>query len=91
MTDIHVVKRPGVDEFLKKMGALYEVVIFTASLSKYADPLIDLLDKDKICSYRLFRESCTMINGFYVKELKRMNRDMKSIILLDVIYIIILE
>ncbi|KAG2015993.1 protein phosphatase [Coprinopsis cinerea AmutBmut pab1-1] len=30
----HVLKRPGVDNFLKKMGELYEVVIFTASLSK---------------------------------------------------------
>ncbi len=30
----HVLKRPGVDAFLKKMGELYEVVVFTASLSK---------------------------------------------------------
>ncbi|KAF4567639.1 hypothetical protein EYR36_011261 [Pleurotus pulmonarius] len=30
----HVLKRPGVDEFLLKMGEIYEVVVFTASLSK---------------------------------------------------------
>ena len=30
----HVLKRPGVDNFLKQMGEMYEVVIFTASLSK---------------------------------------------------------
>lgn len=30
----HVLKRPGVDNFLKRMGELYEVVVFTASLSK---------------------------------------------------------
>lgn len=30
----HVLKRPGVDEFLRRMGEIYEVVIFTASLSK---------------------------------------------------------
>jgi hypothetical protein len=30
----HVLKRPGVDHFLKKMGEIYEVVVFTASLSK---------------------------------------------------------
>jgi NLI interacting factor-like phosphatase len=30
----HVLKRPGVDNFLKKMGEIYEIVIFTASLSK---------------------------------------------------------
>jgi carboxy-terminal domain RNA polymerase II polypeptide A small phosphatase len=30
----HVLKRPGVDDFLKAMGEIYEVVVFTASLSK---------------------------------------------------------
>lgn len=30
----HVLKRPGVDTFLKKMGEHFEIVIFTASLSK---------------------------------------------------------
>jgi len=34
----HVLKRPGVDEFLRQMGELYEVVVFTASLSKVALP-----------------------------------------------------
>ena len=79
-----MVKRPGVDEFLTRMAKYYEIVIFTASLFKYADPLMDILDKNKVCSYRLFRDSCTMINGYYVKELKRLNRNMKNIILLDV-------
>lgn len=32
--NVYVIKRPGVDNFLKKMGEIYEVVIFTASLSK---------------------------------------------------------
>jgi RNA polymerase II subunit A small phosphatase-like protein len=32
--NVYVIKRPGVDTFLQKMGEIYEVVIFTASLSK---------------------------------------------------------
>ena len=32
--NFYVLKRPGVDNFLKKMGELYEVVVFTASLAK---------------------------------------------------------
>jgi RNA polymerase II subunit A small phosphatase-like protein len=32
--NVYVVKRPGVDNFLLKMGEIYEVVVFTASLSK---------------------------------------------------------
>jgi RNA polymerase II subunit A small phosphatase-like protein len=31
---VNVIKRPGVDDFLKKMGEIYEVVVFTASMSK---------------------------------------------------------
>lgn len=34
---MYVIKRPGVDNFLKKMGEIYEVVVFTASLSKVSD------------------------------------------------------
>jgi RNA polymerase II subunit A small phosphatase-like protein len=32
--NVFVLKRPGVDHFMKRMGELYEIVIFTASLSK---------------------------------------------------------
>lgn len=32
--NVYVVKRPGVDNFLLKMGEIYEIVVFTASLSK---------------------------------------------------------
>ena len=36
--DIHVLVRPFVKEFLEKMSKHYELVVFTASLSKYANP-----------------------------------------------------
>jgi RNA polymerase II subunit A small phosphatase-like protein len=31
---VYVLKRPGCDEFMRACGELYEVVVFTASLSK---------------------------------------------------------
>jgi RNA polymerase II subunit A small phosphatase-like protein len=34
INDIHVLKRTGVDDFLLKMAEFYEIIIFTASLSK---------------------------------------------------------
>lgn len=42
---VFVLKRPHVDAFLQRMGELYECVLFTASLAKYADPVADLLDR----------------------------------------------
>jgi len=80
---IYVAKRPHVDEFMKVCGELFEVVVFTASLAKYADPLLDLLDIHKVIDHRLFRESCTPHNGIYVKDLFRIGRPLNQIIIID--------
>ena len=81
--DIHVLIRPGVKEFLEKMAEIFEIVIFTASISKYAGPLLDLLDKKKFCNFRLFREHCTLLNSSFVKDLKKLGRDLKDVIIVD--------
>ena len=44
VTDVYVLKRPWVDYFMERAGERWEVVVFTASLAKYADPLLDLLE-----------------------------------------------
>ena len=41
--------------------------MFTASLGKYADPLLDLLDRGGVVRWRLFREACYPYEGSYVK------------------------
>ena len=81
--DIHVLVRPGVKEFLEKMSKKFEIIIFTASISKYAGPLLDILDKDKNCSFRLFREHCTLLNSSFVKDLKKLGRNLKDVIIVD--------
>ncbi|PVG02490.1 NIF-domain-containing protein [Serendipita vermifera] len=81
--NVYVIKRPGVDAFLKRMGELYEVVVFTASLSKYADPVLDKLDVHKVVSHRLFRESCYLHKGNYVKDLSQLGRPIGDTIILD--------
>jgi carboxy-terminal domain RNA polymerase II polypeptide A small phosphatase len=42
--NIFVLVRPYCREFLLEVSRYYEVAIFTASLSKYAIPLMDILD-----------------------------------------------
>lgn len=37
---MYVIKRPGVDEFMRRVGELYEVVVFTASVSKVSAALV---------------------------------------------------
>jgi len=80
---INVMIRPGTEEFLARMGELFEVVVFTASLSEYAEPLVKVLDTTNVVSYLLFRQHCTPLNGIYVKDLSLLGRDMRNIILVD--------
>lgn len=80
---VYVLKRPYVDEFLREVAKDYEVVVFTASLSVYANPLLDILDKDRVVSHRLFRESCVLHGQAYVKDLSKIGRKMKDMIIVD--------
>ncbi|KAK0659589.1 putative phosphatase PSR2 [Lasiodiplodia hormozganensis] len=81
--NVYVIKRPGVDAFMKRVGELYEVVVFTASVSKYGDPLLDQLDIHGVVHHRLFRESCYNHQGNYVKDLSQVGRDLKETIIID--------
>lgn len=40
-SNIYVLKRPQVDYFLQQVAKVFEVIIYTASIPKYADPLMD--------------------------------------------------
>ena len=83
MYNIYVLVRPYAEEFLQSVANYFEVIIFTASISKYANPLLDILDKEKNIKHRLFRDHCTYINGIFIKDLKRLNRNLKDIIIVD--------
>ncbi|XP_015344980.1 CTD small phosphatase-like protein isoform X6 [Marmota marmota marmota] len=65
------------------MGQLFECVLFTASLAKYADPVADLLDRWGVFRARLFRESCVFHRGNYVKDLSRLGRELSKVIIVD--------
>jgi len=80
---IYVLVRPFVAEFLARMARHYEVVVFTASLSKYAEPLVERLDPERICVYKLFREHCTFFSNAFVKDLTRLGRPMTDVIIVD--------
>ncbi|CAM0139496.1 unnamed protein product [Umbelopsis sp. WA50703] len=81
--NVYVLKRPGVDLFMKRMSNVYEIVVFTASLAKYADPVLDVLDIHRVIQHRLFRESCFNHMGTYVKDLSQLGRNVKEVVILD--------
>ena len=80
---IHILKRPYVNLFLEKMSKIFKIIIFTSSVSSYAKRLLPHLDTNKKISNILTREKCTNYNGVYVKDLKKISRNLKDIIIID--------
>ncbi|EKX72028.1 conserved hypothetical protein [Theileria equi strain WA] len=81
--DVFVAKRPFVDEFLLQVSRLFEVVIFTAGISSYANPVIDVLDTNKVCKRRYFRDSCLFYSGYYIKDLTIVQKSLKDVVIID--------
>ncbi|KAI9476086.1 MAG: NLI interacting factor-like phosphatase-domain-containing protein [Benjaminiella poitrasii] len=78
-----VYKRPHVDFFLKTISQWYKVVVYTASMAEYADPVIDWLDQDNLISQRFFRQSCVLRNGNFLKDITLAEEDLCKVCLVD--------
>jgi len=79
----YVKKRPFLEAFLNQVCEFYDVVIFTASLRSYADPVIDMIDPKRLIKVRLFRDSCINRGGFYIKDLRTVYHDLSKIMIID--------
>ncbi len=80
----YVHKRPHCDEFLRKVCRWYNLVVFTASVQEYADPVIDWLELErKYFSGRYYRQHCTFRNGAYIKDLSSVEPDLGKVMILD--------
>jgi RNA polymerase II subunit A small phosphatase-like protein len=80
---VYVLIRPGVLFFLQRLAAVYELVLYTASMNIYANPLVDTLDQDSLINMRLYREHCFSFQGSYIKDLSLLGRPMKDVIIVD--------
>ncbi|KAM3163522.1 Nuclear envelope morphology protein 1 [Lachancea thermotolerans] len=84
----HVHKRPYCDLFLTKIAKWYELVVFTASMKEYADPVIDWLESSfpGKFSRRLYRQDCILRDGVgYIKDLSVVvpNASLSDIFIID--------
>lgn len=80
----YVHKRPFCDFFLDKVALWYDIVIFTASVQEYADPVIDWLEQDrKYFKGRYYRQHCTFRFGAYMKDLTVAEHDLSKAIIID--------
>ncbi|EGR26975.1 NLI interacting factor-like phosphatase family protein, putative [Ichthyophthirius multifiliis] len=75
--------RPYAEQFLEEMAQYYEIVIFTAALSEYANFILDIIDSKQIISYKLYRQHTALHENSYVKDLSKIGRDLSKMIIID--------
>ena len=82
---IYVSYRPKLFEFLRTVKDWFELVIFTASVEVYCNPLMDRIDPtgELGLQLRLFRDHCSTVNGSYVKDLSLLGRPMDQMAIID--------
>uniref|UniRef100_A0A5B7BZP0 FCP1 homology domain-containing protein n=1 Tax=Davidia involucrata TaxID=16924 RepID=A0A5B7BZP0_DAVIN len=81
---VYVRCRPHLKDFMERVASLFEIIIFTASQSIYAEQLLNVLDpKRRIFRHRVYRESCVFVEGNYLKDLSVLGRDLAHVIIVD--------
>lgn len=81
---VYVRCRPHLKDFMERVASLFEIIIFTASQSIYAEQLLNVLDpKRRFFRHRVYRESCVFVEGNYLKDLSVLGRDLAHVIIID--------
>ena len=79
-----LVFRPYLFYFLSLMKKQYELVLFSFGNEKYVDPIINMIEKkEKYFSYRLYRRHAILSGKNFVKDLSKLGRDLKTILIID--------
>ena len=76
--------RPGLFSFLSDIKPFCELITFTSASKEYAQPIINEIElKNKYFDYNFFREHSIICGNDFVKDISRIGRDMKKIIIVD--------
>ena len=76
--------RVGLFSFLTILKPFYEIISFTSATHEYADVIINEIEKNrKFFDHKFYREHTVIYKDTFVKDISRIGRDMKKIIIID--------
>ena len=76
--------RPYLFDFLENLFPLYELISFTTATSIYAEKILNEIEaKKKYFSYKFYREHSIIKGKELVKDISRIGRSMKKILIID--------
>ena len=76
--------RPGLFSFLNSIKPYYEIISFTNGEKCYSDSIIQQIEaRNKYFDYNLCREHSFLSGKEFLKDISRIGRDMKKIIIVD--------
>lgn len=82
--DVFVVKRPFLDNFLAEVSKIADIYLFTSAEEEYVNQILEYLDPfDRIFKKKFYRDSCRLINGIYVKDIRICGVDLSKIAIVD--------
>jgi Dullard-like phosphatase family protein len=68
----------------RQVSKWFNLVVFTASVQEYADPVIDWLETEKkFFTARFYRQHCTFRHGAFIKDLSSIEPDLSKVMILD--------
>ena len=79
----YVQTRPYLNYFLEKISKLYNVYFFTASSQEYASQIINKIYPQVKQFHSFFRDSCTEMYGYLVKDLNKIKTPLQKTLLID--------
>ncbi len=71
------------DRFLQDLSKYYEIVLFSPSNFGVVDPITWTLDKEGLIMHRLYRDATRFHQGKHVKDLSKLNRDLRHVVIVD--------
>lgn len=81
---VHLYTRPHLEDFLSKMGEIFNLVVFSASEECYCDVILDHIDKWRVIKQRFYKHSVEIEQKTIKKDLQKIfKHSLENVIMVE--------